>query len=83
MTITAEQVSGAHTLFNLADRVREERDKWSDTTIRNELERIARQLEHAARDALAQSDIWAEAWVEAGSKFLNLYIGRRKLIEHL
>lgn len=83
MTITAEQVSGSHRLFNLSDRVREERDKWVNTAIRNELERIARQLEEAARAALYQSDIWAEAWLEAGSTFLNLYVGRRKLIEHL
>lgn len=83
MTATAEQLSGARRLFDLAEDAAAERAHWTRSPIRHELDWIAKQLHEAGRIALTSSDIWADAWAEAGVITIRKYIGMRKLIEHI
>ena len=83
MTITADQIKNARRLNDLADEARHELHLWTDSTVRSELMHIARQLDEAGRRAITSSDIYGDAWCEAGTLTLRKYIGARKMIEHL
>lgn len=81
--MTSVEIQGANRLFQLADEARTERGKWRTSKMRHELDHIARQLEEAGRIALTASEVWADAWAEAGVLTLRKYQSQRKLIEHL
>lgn len=80
-TITAEQVKTSRRLADLADETMQERQRWVNVTIRSELLWISRQLAEASRIALGSSEIYGDAWCEAGTLTLRKYVGARKLIE--
>jgi hypothetical protein len=83
VSVSTVQLAGSRRLYDLADEVRAERELWRVRRIRVELDHIARQLEEAARAAITASDVWADAWAEAGVITLRRYIAQRKLIEHV
>lgn len=80
MTITADQVTDARRLFDLADEAETEARHWKNNTIRLELQRIRIQLEHAARIALTRTDAFAEAWAEAAVLTLNRFRASRRIL---
>lgn len=80
---SADQIKAARRILQLADEALEERDHWKNPAHRQELQWTAMQLEGAAILALTHSDIWGDAWAEAGFMVINSYKAQRKLIENI
>lgn len=80
---TAEQRKASRRLLELAQEALDERQHWTNVTIRSELLWIHRQLTSAAHMALASSETYGDAWAEAGTLTIRKYIGLRKMIEHV
>lgn len=81
--ITAEQVTGSHTLYDLAADMRLEAKLWKARAVRRVLEHGAAQIEAAARMSLHESPAYADGWIEAGSRYLDAHVCHRRFIEAL
>lgn len=82
-TLITESIQDAEQLYRLVDDIRDEAMCWRDKHIRRALHRAAAQLEAAARAALHQPPIFAEAWQEAATRYLAAHVLHRRFLETL
>lgn len=80
---TTEQLAAAETLYQLAENLCRERANWRDERARRGLMHAVNQIERAAREALGHTEIWAEAWAEAGTLVLKAYVSQRRFVQSL
>ena len=83
MTFVSDQIRDAVELYALADNIRNEADCWHERHIRRALKRAAKQLDEAARETLHQPHIYAEAWLDAGARYLDAHVLHRRFLEAL
>lgn len=83
MTFVTDQIRDAVELYALADNMRAEADLWHDKHLRRALQRAAAQVDHAGREALHQPHIYAEAWLDAGNRYLAAHVLHRRFLEAL
>jgi len=79
-TWLADRIANVETLYTIADNLRGERTLWSNPLVRQDLDQAALMIEHAARAAVGESDVYAEAWAEAGTMFLRMHVAWRRFI---